>query len=98
MDLENTTRRLRRRENRMERASYLHIWMSPGHFHVVLNVASCFLNLYIISIKRTHLEIIYLFSVCNEFLSMFFCKSIKTSKIYTIYLLKIIYEVIYDIT
>ena len=40
--LENTTGRLRR-ENGVEMASYFHIWMSPGHFHV--DVASCFLNL-----------------------------------------------------
>ena len=46
--LENTTRRLRRRENGVEMASYFHIWMSPGHFHVVLDVASCFLNLSIV--------------------------------------------------
>ena len=45
MDLENTTGRLRRRENGVEMASYFHIWMSPGHFHVVLDVASCYLNL-----------------------------------------------------
>ena len=29
----------------LEMASYFHIWMSPGHFHVVLDVASCYLNL-----------------------------------------------------
>ena len=34
--IDNTTRRLRRRENGVEMASYFHIWMSPGHFHVVL--------------------------------------------------------------
>ena len=45
MDLENTTRRLRRRQNGVEMASYSHIWMSPGHFHVVLDVASFYLNL-----------------------------------------------------
>ena len=49
MDFENTTRRLRRRENGVEMASYLHIWMSPGHFHVVLDVALCFLNVSIIA-------------------------------------------------
>ena len=32
-------------ENGVEMASYFHIWMSPGHFHVVLDVASCYLNL-----------------------------------------------------
>ena len=42
MDLENTTRR---RENGVAMESYFHIWMSPGHFHVVLDVASCYLNL-----------------------------------------------------
>ena len=29
----------------MEMASYFHILMPPGHFHVVLDAASCYLNL-----------------------------------------------------
>ena len=32
----------------VEMASYSHIWMSPGHFQVVLDVASCYLNLSIV--------------------------------------------------
>ena len=54
MDLENTTRRLRRRENGMEMASYFHIWMSPGHFHVVLDVASCYLLLLLSHLFKRH--------------------------------------------
>ena len=38
IDLDKTTRCLRRRENSVEMASYFNIWMSPGHFHVVLAV------------------------------------------------------------
>ena len=52
MDLENKTRRLRRRENGMAMASCFHIWMSPGHFHVVFDVASCCLNQSIICIGQ----------------------------------------------
>ena len=56
MDLENTTRRLGRRENGVEMASYFHVWMTPGHFHVVLDVASCYLNLSIkISLPETEI-------------------------------------------
>ena len=32
-------------ENGVEMASYFHIWMSPGNIHVLLDVASCYLNL-----------------------------------------------------
>ena len=35
-----------------DRSRDFHIWMSLGHFHVVLDVASCFLNLSIVTSRH----------------------------------------------